>query len=86
MPTPQEYLGDSQIQYQSPGLRARGAVVKVQGLVTTSFEVGGGGVGWGGVDSKYQNFLSNYSYEQQIYFLCWHGCSLCGCLLDLSDY
>ena len=47
MPTPQDYLGDSQIQYQSPGLRARGAVVKVQGLVTTSFEVGGGGgEGW----------------------------------------
>ena len=48
MPTPQDYLGDSQIQYQSPGLRSPGAVFKVQGLVTTSFEVyrGGGGEGW----------------------------------------
>lgn len=45
MPTPQDYLGDSQIQYQSPGLRARGAVVKVHGLVTTSFEVWQG-EGW----------------------------------------
>ena len=49
MPTPQDYLGDSQIQYQSPGLRSPGAVFKVQGLVTTSFEVyrgGEGGEGW----------------------------------------
>ena len=85
MPTPQDYLGDSQIQYQSPGIRSPGAVFKVQGLVTPLLKFIGGG-GGGGVDSKDQNFLSNYSYEQQIYFLCWHGCSLCGCLLDLSDY
>ena len=39
MPTPQDYLGDSQIQYQSPGLRARGAVFKGQGLAAISFEV-----------------------------------------------
>lgn len=47
MPTPQDYLGDSQIQYQSPGIRSPGAVFKVQGLVTPLLKfIGGGGEGW----------------------------------------
>ena len=47
MPTPQDYLGDSQIQYQSPGIRSPGAVFKVQGLVTPLLKFIGGRVGEG---------------------------------------